>query len=391
MYRGRFGIIAAMRRALAGPPDPQAAPEPPPAPVAVEPPEPARPAEPAGDAAGDADADRETAVRRDLVLTGYRRILRREPDAAELETWTEAVRHIGPTALIERFFDSDEYLNRNRVGDRVEFACGHYYSPVVDPEGLKASGFRVDRTVDTLPGLDLRPAEQEAFWERRLAAMNAAPFPARETPGRRYYAENDVYAWGDALVLLAMFHEHRPKRVVEIGSGFSSACMLDICDDLGLATRFTFVEPYPDRLYSRLSEADRRRCEILPIPVQALPPEAYETLEPGDILFIDSTHVSKTGSDVNFELFEMLPRLQPGVVIHIHDCFWPFEYPDSWIFQARRSWNELYILRAFLMGNRDYEILFFNDYFAARHRRQAIRAPKFGINPGGGLWLRKRG
>jgi hypothetical protein len=107
------------------------------------------------------------------------------------------------------------------------------------------------------------------------------------------------------------------------------------------------------------------------------------------VLFIDSTHVSKAGSDVNHELFEILPRLKPGVLVHFHDVFWPFEYPEAWTFESRRSWNEIYLLRAFLSGNREYEIVFFNDYFRARHGDAAAAVPKFAQNPGGGLWLRK--
>ncbi|HEY8616396.1 class I SAM-dependent methyltransferase [Phenylobacterium sp.] len=330
---------------------------------------------------------------RPFVRSLYRRLMKRHPEGFEVEHWAEVTATLGPAEVVERFFDSDEYAAKHRVNDRSEFPPGHYYSPVVDPDALRDAGFTVERELDEarLAGIDLRPEAMVAFWHRNLEMIRQAPFPARETPPRRYYAENDVYSWGDALILRAMLHEHRPKRVLEVGSGFSSACMLDTCDDLGLPTRFTFVEPYPDRLHSRLTDADRERCRILPIPVQALPPQPYEALEAGDILFIDSTHVSKTGSDVNFELFEILPRLKPGVVVHFHDTFYPFEYPESWIFEARRSWNELYILRAFLMDNPRYEVLFFNDYFAAKHPREAALAPRFKLNAGGGLWLRKTG
>ncbi|WP_374472597.1 class I SAM-dependent methyltransferase [Phenylobacterium sp.] len=379
MYRGRFGIIASVRRALA--PEPPAPPPPPP--LAAEPPPDPAP-----------EPDPPPPDHRPFVLALYRRLMRREPDAAELEHWAAVVGHLGHEAVLERFFTSGEYEARHGVNDRSEFQPGHYYSPVVDPDALRASGFRVRRDEAdeaSLAGIDLRPEAMVDLWRRNLEVIRAAPFPDREAPPRRYYADNDVYAWGDALILLAMFNELRPRRVVEVGSGFSSACMLDICDDLRLPTRFTFVEPYPDRLYARLSPADRARCEILPIPVQQLPPQVCDALEADDILFIDSTHVSKTGSDVNHELFEILPRLKPGVVVHFHDTFYPFEYPESWIFGARRSWNELYILRAFLMDNPRYEVLFFNDYFAARHPREAALAPRFQINPGGGLWLRKVG
>jgi predicted O-methyltransferase YrrM len=230
-----------------------------------------------------------------------------------------------------------------------------------------------------------------AFWRRNLELMRAARFPATAAGGGRYWTGNELYASGDAAILLAMLSEARPRQVVEVGSGFSSACMLDIADWIALPTRFTFVEPFPDRLQRLLTDADRGRCEIIEAFIQQVDLARFEALQRNDILFIDSTHVSKAGSDVNHELFEILPRLQPGVIVHFHDCFWPFEYPDEWIFESRRSWNELYLLRAYLTGNRDFEVLFFNDYFRARHPNDAARLPAFAENPGGGLWLRRTG
>ncbi|MET0293953.1 MAG: class I SAM-dependent methyltransferase [Phenylobacterium sp.] len=330
---------------------------------------------------------------RDFAALAYRHILRREPSAAELEHTTQLVAARGPASVMQMLFESGEHQFRNRVAAAAEFDAGHYYSPVVDPEGLQATGFQVDRKLpgSALAGLALDDAAMLAFWDAQTPAMRAADIPARQTEGRRYWAENDVYSWGDALVLAGMLAAHRPARIIEIGSGFSSACMLDVADRTGLPTAFTFVEPYADRLKSLLGAADQRRCTLHETPVQATSPELYAALEAGDLLFIDSTHVSKTGSDVNFELFEILPRLKPGVIIHFHDIFWPFEYPDEWIFKSRRSWNELYILRAFLMDNPRFEIMFFNDYFGRRHADHArATVPRFMDNPGGGLWLRKR-
>jgi predicted O-methyltransferase YrrM len=330
--------------------------------------------------------------RREFALSAFRNILEREPTDLEVEHWARTAGELGPGKVLDLMFGSDEFQHRNRVARRSEFFAGHFYSPVVDPEALAASGFAVDRSVvpSALPGLAIDPAGMIRFWDEQLPAMRAADFPADQTPGRRYHAQNGLYSWGDAYVLAAMLAAHRPARIVEIGSGFSSACMLDLVDRMGLPTAFTFVEPYADRLKGLLSEVDRARCTLLEVPVQATTPELYEALEAGDVLFIDSTHVSKAGSDVNFELFEILPRLKPGVIVHVHDIFYPFEYPEDWIFRQRRSWNEAYTLRAFLSFNPAFEILFFNDYFGRHHADHARRTlPRFLENPGGGLWLRK--
>jgi hypothetical protein len=118
----------------------------------------------------------------------------------------------------------------------------------------------------------------------------------------------------------------------------------------------------------------------------------FESLAADDVLFVDSSHVAKIGSDVCFILFEILPRLAPGVVVHFHDVFWPLEYPRSWAVEQLRGWNEIYFLRSFLMYNTSFEIMFFNSYFASRHEGLALQTcPDFMKNPGGGLWLRKTG
>ena len=87
-------------------------------------------------------------------------------------------------------------------------------------------------------------------------------------------------------------------------------------------------------------EAASRVC-IFNEPVQQVPLSILDALQADDILFIDSTHVLRTGSDLCFELFEILPRLSP-ILVHFHDMFWPFEYPRSWVVEENRSWNELY-------------------------------------------------
>jgi len=166
--------------------------------------------------------------------------------------------------------------------------------------------------------------------------------------------------------------------------------MLDCADEFGLDTKFTFIDPYPERLRTLLRQDDYRRVTIIETPVQETDQNLYAALGRGDILFIDSTHVLKTGSDVHYELFRILPGLQRGVVIHFHDIQYPFEYPDQWIFGTNYSWNEIYALRAFLMYNSEFRIRFWGSCMAQR-RPQLIREvfPLFLKNPGGSLWIEK--
>jgi hypothetical protein len=128
--------------------------------------------------------------------------------------------------------------------------------------------------------------------------------------------------------------------------------------------------------------------QIINKPVQETDIEMFDVLDENDILFIDSSHVVKTGSDVNFELFEILPRLKKGVIVHIHDIPYPFEYPREWVIERNYSWNEVYAVRAFLMYNNSFEVLFFNDQFGQLCGDLVARdAPAMSTNYGGGLWL----
>jgi hypothetical protein len=175
-----------------------------------------------------------------------------------------------------------------------------------------------------------------------------------------------------------------------MGSGFSSASMLDTNDRFfGGSIDFTFIDPDTTVLDGLLRSDDRARVRIMRSPMQDVPLATFDVLEPNDILFVDSTHVSKTGSDVNRIVFELLPRLRSGVYVHFHDVFYPFEYPKEWIYEGR-AWNEDYMLRAFLEFNNAYAVVLFGTYLARFHRDVLARTmPMVLENPGGALWLRR--
>jgi predicted O-methyltransferase YrrM len=183
----------------------------------------------------------------------------------------------------------------------------------------------------------------------------------------------------------------RPRRVVEIGSGFSSACILDSAEHIGIADfKLICIDPNTARLMSLLREGDLQHVNVIEKFIQEVPVEIVDHLNKNDILFIDSTHVMKTGSDVHHEFFKLLPRIRPGVIVHIHDVMYPFEYPKKWIFDENYSWNEAYVLRSFLMYNEKFSVVFWNSLFA-RHFRKEIQDefPLFLRNPGGSIWLQR--
>jgi hypothetical protein len=323
------------------------------------------------------------------IISLYHHILRRVPKPSELDHWVTVAKDGKADEIYYAFINSQEYADKTRVSSR--FPAGHYYSAIVDPATV-SEYVEKERQSDSLKiaGVNVPLARMEEFWQRSFAIIASTPFPETKERDYRFYYNNDIFSYGDAITLRAMIADLRPLTVVEIGSGFSSACMLDSVDEFGLDTRFTFIDPYPERLKGLLRPVDTQRVTILEAPVQETNLDLYRSLRRGDILFIDSTHVLKTGSDVHHELFHILPVLQSGVVVHFHDIHFPFEYPDQWIFKDNYSWNEIYALRAFLMYNTDFQLRFWGNCLAKERRRVIEDAsPAFLKNPGGSLWIER--
>lgn len=258
---------------------------------------------------------------------------------------------------------------------------GHFYSPLTTKsDAERASSWVESRSTEDLPGVDLR-VDVQLELATQIGPMLAEPFE-----GPRYSPQNEMFTGADAALYRAMLRHLRPKRVIEIGSGYSTAVALDTTDAYLDGLDLTCVEPYPSALLALLREGDSDRVTLVPQPVQEVPLETYAALEPGDLLFIDSTHVAKAGSDVLWLYFEVLPRLAPGVVVQVHDVFWPFEYPREWLIDGR-DWTENYLLRAFLIGNTRWEMLLFASWLWKEHPSVL---PDLRSGVPGSIWLRSR-
>jgi predicted O-methyltransferase YrrM len=296
-----------------------------------------------------------------------------------------------PKKLLQKWFwDRKLRLHPNWRGV-TRFGPGHYYSPLLDIEALGPNDLALPFDgVEWWEHVDLRPSEQREYYDDLLHRFPSPSFSRQKTNACRYYTDNDFFGPGDAFTLSGIIKKEVPRRIIEIGSGFSSAVMLDTLDQAEIAASLTFIEPNPDRLSLLLSERDTARSTILTRRAQEVPLSVFDELEARDVLFIDSSHVCKIGSDVAFVLLRVLPRLRPGVLVHFHDIFYPFTYPVSWLREGR-AWNESLVLRTFLMGNSMFEITAFNSYaaysFAELFRE---RFPTFTENPGASLWLKKR-
>lgn len=275
-----------------------------------------------------------------------------------------------------------------RLSPLNKIPFGHFYSPIVSK-----------KEIDLLEDLIWKDVEGKKIESVNLNEKTQAELVEQFT---RYYFhhalgqkkdrfrfKNGLFEYTDAFFLYFFLRHFNPKNVVEVGSGFSSTLMLDTKDAYLKEVGLTFIEPYPDVLFSLFKNDDLQKCRVIQDKVQNVDLDIFKELKKNDILFVDSSHVSKTGSDVNFILFKVLPLLNSGVIIHFHDIFYPFEYPKDWVYGGR-NWNECYILRAFLSYNADFEILIFSDYLHKHHADLFEKMPMLRKNTGGSLWIRKK-
>jgi len=282
----------------------------------------------------------------------------------------------------------DEHAGRAPMA----FPPGHFYSPIADIDAVQRDADRI--WSDDTAASSVMPVEPQLELLRRLQGhyCDLLPWTAQQQRGLRFY-HGQFFFWGtDALVWFGVLLEFRPRRVIEVGSGHSSHLLIDVNEHLCNGDMvLTFIEPYPERLQSALADSDADRIEILPMRVQDVPLARFESLQAGDVLFIDSSHVSKCGSDVNHLFFEVLPRLSDGVLIHVHDIFWPFEYPRHWI-EKGRGWNEVHVLRGLLADSRRYQPLLFVDQLLQLHSEcfEPERALHSEVGAHGSFWMQVR-
>lgn len=268
---------------------------------------------------------------------------------------------------------------------------GHFYSPIASIEDVLKDEARIFGNVPhVIPGIELHEAEQLQLLQTFEKYYASALFPTHKTASMRYYYENPAYSYSDGIFLHCMIRHLQPKKIIEVGSGYSSCATLDtneIFFDNSIST--TFIEPHPELLLSLITEDDRNRIKVIPQRLQDVPLSEFQALAANDILFIDSTHVSKVGSDVNRIFSEILPSLCSGVYIHIHDIVYPFEYPKDWVLSGK-SWNEVYMLRSFLQYNNRFRIVLMNTFLEHFHESYfQTKMPLCLKNRGGSIWIRK--
>lgn len=271
---------------------------------------------------------------------------------------------------------------------------GHFYSPIPCDEDVEFRFAALQSSVPTeIAGVDLNLDEQEAWFRAVAKYYLDCCFSESKTAGSRYYYSNNMFRYSDAFFLYGMLRSLQPKRIVEVGSGFSSVVMLDTIDKYFPGnTLLTFIEPFSQRLESLLTDVDKQAVRILREPVQRICSAPWKELQAGDILFVDSSHVCKCGSDVHFIFSQVLPALNDGVIVHFHDISLPFEYPQAWLTERNWAWNEVYQLHAFLQYNDRFKIIawvpLLNQIYSTEIAREM---PLCQQDSGGSIWVQKVG
>lgn len=271
------------------------------------------------------------------------------------------------------------------------YPYGHFYSPIVDAQDAPNRANQIWDARESLQGIDLNASkhlEILATWFPEFIAQYDYPDAGNPEEPTGFFNLNDQFGVLDARALYVFLRKLRPSRVVEVGSGFSSLLIADVVRRfLDEKCEFVCIEPYPRAFLTKgvpgISRLIQQRVENVDL-------TEFTCLERGDILFIDSSHVAKTGSDVLFLFFQVLPLLKPGVLIHVHDIFLPCEYPREWVVDQNRSWNEQYLLQALLMHSTRFRVLFGSAYAATVHGQAVVAAlaRSDGQGMGGGsFWI----
>jgi hypothetical protein len=264
----------------------------------------------------------------------------------------------------------------------------HFYQPIPDTQSLPNA---IWDTASELAGIEMNDSLQLELlrnhfpkfrdeYEQVPSEQTAEPDP--------FYAKKGPFRGIDAIVAHCMVRYFQPQLIIEVGAGASSLVLGKAIIKNNNNQGLVCIEPFPQEFLKRGFAGLHSLIEKR---VQDVDVEFFSQLRPGDILFIDSSHTVKIGGDVNYLFLEVLPRLNPGVIVHVHDIFFPFDYRRDWVMDEFRFWTEQYLLQAFLMFNSEFEVLMANSYLN-HHWQQELKAtfPTLASFRGGSFWMRRR-
>ena len=266
---------------------------------------------------------------------------------------------------------------------------GYHGSTIPSLKFVKKNRARIFKNeIDGWDGIDLNKDFQIGLLEKFMTYYADFKPSNKESSEALYFYENDMFGFNDGFVLYCFLRFFKPKNVVEVGSGYSSGLMIDTCENFLPDTNLIFIDPYSKNILKTLEKRPLKEYKLIRSEVQDVEMCVFDQLKSGDILFIDTSHVIKIGSDLSYLLFSVLPSLSPGVIIHIHDIWYPWEYPEQMILEGR-AYNEAYFIRSFLQYNNGFEVLFFNSFLEKKYTSRFMEMPGFFKNTGKSLWIRK--
>jgi hypothetical protein len=244
----------------------------------------------------------------------------------------------------------------------------HYYEPIPDFRAVTLEQITRRRE---FPGIDFR-------WDEQFALLNELTAYRDELGALEFNFDNGFFSGFDAAVYYSLIRHLKPRRIIEIGGGYSTQLAASALRGNG---KLSCIEPYPERLNGVGSSV-----ELIQKRVEEIDVDFFSCLEADDILFIDSSHAVKFGGDVCYEFLELLPRLAPGVWVHVHDIFFPHDYPAEWLIERRTAFNEQYLLEAFLSFNERFQVELANYWLCLDHPDKAAR---LWPNSGASFWMKR--
>lgn len=291
-------------------------------------------------------------------------------------------------AVVSRYLHDPKFPELFRLWEKHGFHVTpvHFYQPIPDTQLLSETLWSHP---SKLAGIDMNDAMQLDLLRNHFPKFRQEyeRFPANPTEGQtQFYLGNGPFDHADALGAYCMVRHFQPRLIIEVGSGFSSL-LLGQAAAKNKSSQLICIEPFPLEF---LRNGFPGLQSLIDKEVQDIDLEFFSQLESGDILFIDSSHTVKIGGDVNYLFLEVLPRLKPGVIVHVHDIFLPFEYRRDWVLDEFRFWAEQYLLQAFLTFNSEFEVLLANSYLHHHHRSDLKMAyPSLTSWGGGSFWMRR--
>lgn len=285
---------------------------------------------------------------------------------------------------VSNFFLRLTFSLLQRLG--LHITPNSYYQPIPDTRELEDKLWQRE---SELVGIDINDAKQLDLLNQFLqykTEYDRIPLEKTNTP-EEYYINNGGFQFVDGEILYCMIRHFKPRKIIEIGSGNSTYLSAQAILKNNNDCKLVAIEPFPNEI---LGKGFPGLSQLIIRKVQEIPMSEFKSLEANDILFIDSSHVMKIGSDVQYEYLEILPRLKPGVIVHVHDIFLPVEYPKNWIKNFNRFWNEQYVLQAFLTFNSHFEVLWAGSYMRHKHTellKGAFKSYRNGIGPAS-FWMR---